>query len=116
MSGNPRRQPAMTQPIMTREIVAQRLSLPTRVLLRYESLGLIRSTRQDEVEGYGPEEIRRLWTVLTLHRELGVNLAGIEAILRLRDHIDELHAHVATLAVELREALEAELDSDRDRA
>jgi MerR family transcriptional regulator/heat shock protein HspR len=101
---------APNEPILPRDQVAHRLALPAAVLRRYEARGLIRVVRRGDIEGYSPAEIRRLWTVLTLQRDLGVNLAGVEAILRLKAHVEELHGRIRTLADELRAALE----SDRD--
>lgn len=112
MTGNPGPHDDPHKVLVTREQVSERFDLPSRVLLRYEARGLVRPVRRGDLEGYGPAEIRQLWTVVTLHRDLGVNLAGIEAILKLRRHVDELHGHVAALAEELRQALEADLDSD----
>lgn len=96
--------------IISRDEVVQRLHVPARLLVRYESRGLVRSVRQGEVEGYEPSELRRVWTVVSLHRDLGINLAGIEAILKLRTHIDEIHANLAQLAHKLGEALESDDD------
>lgn len=99
--------------ILPREQVAERLAVPPRVLVRYEARGLVRSVRQGEVEGYGPAEIRRIWTIVSLQRDLGINLAGVEAVLRLRSHLDEVHRRVARLADDLREAMETdELGTD----
>lgn len=97
-------------PILPREHVAERLSVSPAVLVRFEARGLIRSTRVGAVEGYEPSEIRRIWTILSLRRDLGINLAGVEAILKLRAHLDEVHAHLRDLADRLREALEASHD------
>lgn len=113
VTGNPDPRSDDPNRFLPREVVAERLAMPSRVLLRYEARGLVHPVRRGDAVGYGPAEIRQLWTVVTLHRELGVNLAGIEAILKLRRHVDELHARVATLADELREALEA-VDRDPD--
>jgi MerR family transcriptional regulator/heat shock protein HspR len=83
-------------PIYPRELVAEHLSVTPRLLLRYEARGLVTAVRGDTGEvGYGPSEIRRLWTILSLQRDLGVNLAGVEAILRLRSHVDRLHLVLA---------------------
>ena len=57
------------------------------------------------LEGYGPAEIRRLWTVVSLHRDLGVNLAGVEAILRLRSHVDRLQSCLLQILEEFDEPL-----------
>jgi MerR family transcriptional regulator/heat shock protein HspR len=108
----------MTQPIIPRDRVAEQLAIPVRVLSRYESRGLVRVVHSVdggvEVEGYGPAEIRRAWTIVSLKRDLGINLAGIEAILKLRDHLEEVQGRLQTLARELREALESGPASDDD--
>lgn len=92
--------------ILPREFVAERLSVPTSLLARYEARGLVRSVRVGPIEGYEPSEIRRIWTVVSLQRDLGVNLAGVEAIVKLRAHMDDLHGRLAELARRLSEAME----------
>lgn len=105
----------MTPPILPRELVARQLAISPRLLLRYEERGLIHMERLGDVEGYGPRELRRLWTVVSLHRDLGVNLAGIEVVLRLHDHVAELHRRAHDLSERLHEALEADLaDADEE--
>lgn len=96
------------QVIISREQTAQRLSVSPAVLVRYEAWGLIRSVREGDVEGYEPEEVRKVWTVVSLHRDAGINLAGIEAVLRLREQMDALRLQMSRLAENLRTALEAD--------
>lgn len=98
----------MTRPIIPRDLVARELSVSPRILLRYEALGLIRAAREGPAEGYEPAQIRRLWTIVSFQRELGVNLAGVEVILRLFDRMAEVHRRVGGLAEELREVLDDE--------
>lgn len=97
----------MTNAFFSREQVAERFSVEQRVLNRYEARGLVRAVHRGSEEGYGPDEVRRLWTILSLQRDLGVNLAGVEAILRLRSHVDLLHARLDRLAGEMRELLDS---------
>jgi len=99
-------------PLFSREQVAERLSVPTRVLIRYESRGLVRVTRDGGVEGYQPAEIRRIWSIVTLQRDLGINLAGVEAVLKLRAQVDAIHSQMEQLAVKLREAIEQAPDAE----
>lgn len=101
----------MNPPIIPRDQVAERLAVPVRVLARYEARGLVRPLRRGSEEGYGPAEIRRLWTILSFQRDLGINLAGVEAILKLRDHLAEVHRHLDRLADELREFVESAPDA-----
>ncbi len=97
----------MTPSIYPRDQVAREFSISTRTLLRYEGRGLIRAVRDGDLEGYGPAEIRRAWTIVTFQRDLGINLAGVEVILRLREQIDATHAHLDRLARDLRATLDA---------
>jgi MerR family transcriptional regulator/heat shock protein HspR len=102
----------MSPTIIPRDEVAEHLAIPVRVLNRYEARGLVHAVRQGSVEGYGPAEIRRLWTILSFQRDLGINLAGVEAILKLRDHLGEVHRQLDRLAGELRAVVESESAPD----
>ncbi len=97
----------MSEPIIPREQVAANFAVPATVLIRYEARGLVHSVRTGPVEGYAPREVRRLWTIVSLQRDLGVNLAGVEAILKLHAHLDDLHRRLGTLAADMGAALEA---------
>lgn len=102
--------PVMTRPIFPRELVAEHFMVAPRILIRYESRGLIAPVRDESgTEGYGPEQIRRLWTILSLQRDLGVNLAGVEAVLQLRAHVDRLHECLGRLSHELLAEPEADV-------
>jgi MerR family transcriptional regulator/heat shock protein HspR len=105
----------MTQTIISRSQVAEQLAIPVQVLVRYESRGLVQPIcGEGGMHGYGPAEIRRVWTIVSCQRDLGINLAGVEAVLRLRDHIEELHEQLRALASELRDALEVDPAPDDD--
>ena len=53
-----------------------------------------------------PAQIRRLWSIVSYQRDLGINLAGVEVILQLVDHLSEVHHRVYDLAEELRDLLD----------
>ena len=98
----------MSRRIIPRELVAQRLSISPKVLVRYESLGFVQVSRDPEAsaEGYEPDQVRRLWTIVTFQRDMGVNLAGVEVLLRLCDQMREVHHQLHGLAAELCELLD----------
>ncbi|MFO8015456.1 MAG: chaperone modulator CbpM [Phycisphaerae bacterium] len=52
--------------------------------------------------------MRRLWSVVTLHRDLGINLPGVSAVLRLREQYERVRRDLATLV----EIVERELGPD----
>jgi len=97
----------MSRRIISRDVVAKQLAISPQVLVRYESMGFIHVARSDETasEGYEPDQVRRLWTILSFQRDLGINLAGVEVILRLCDQMREIHQHLHGLAVELHDIL-----------
>jgi MerR family transcriptional regulator/heat shock protein HspR len=98
----------MNRSIVPRQLVARELSITEAMLLRYESLGLVQVARAGPDEGYDPAQVRRIWTIVSFQRDLGVNLAGVEVILRLFDRLAEVHRCVGGLAEELREAIETD--------
>jgi MerR family transcriptional regulator/heat shock protein HspR len=105
----------MNRPIISRERVARELAISSRLLERYERLGLVRAVAEGPEIGYEPAQIRRLWTIVSFQRDLGINLAGIELILQLCDRLAEVHHRVHGLADELRDLLELE-ESDSPTA
>lgn len=83
--------------LLTCEAVCEHLGISRGALERYEQLGLIAPRRADGERRYGPAEIRQAWCVVSLHRDLGINLAGVEAILRMRRQLLDAHEQVRLL-------------------
>ena len=76
----------MTRRIIPRDLAARELAVSTKVLaLRVSGPGASHPRRLEE--GYEPAQIRRLWSIVTYQRDLGINLAGVEVILQLVDHL-----------------------------
>lgn len=105
----------MNPRIISRESVAEHLSVSTQVLLRYEKMGLVHAIREGNVQGYEPTEVRRIWSIVTYQRDLGINLAGVEVILRLREQMHSLHHELTNLAEELRGLAGESGPADRPR-
>jgi MerR family transcriptional regulator/heat shock protein HspR len=96
----------MTRRIIPREIVARELSVSIKALARYESLGLVRAMHDGPLEGYEPAQIRRLWSIVSYQRDMGVNLAGVEVILQLVDNFSQVRRRVDDLVRQFQAALE----------
>jgi MerR family transcriptional regulator/heat shock protein HspR len=65
-------------------IIAERYNIHPQTLRLYEREGLIKPVRTSgNTRLYGEDEIRKLEMILTLTRDLGVNLAGVEVVLKL---------------------------------
>jgi MerR family transcriptional regulator/heat shock protein HspR len=82
--------------------VAERFEIHPQTLRLYEREGLIRPTRSvGNTRLFDEETCERLEFILTLTRDLGVNLAGVEVILNMKDQIDALEFEVRRLASSL---------------
>jgi MerR family transcriptional regulator/heat shock protein HspR len=101
----------MDPAIISREHTAQHLAVAPAVLLRYEACGLVTAVKAGATIGYGPSEIRRLWTIVSLQRDLGINVAGVEAVLKLQARLDELHKRLEDLADQWSDALEMQVEN-----
>ena len=71
--------------------VAEQYQIHPQTLRLYEREGLLAPSRSDgNTRLYTDEDLERLETILNLTRDLGVNLAGIEIILNMRDRMQEM--------------------------
>ena len=75
--------------------VAQRYDIHPQTLRMYEREGLLKPSRTEgNTRLYSPEDLEQLETILTLTRDLGVNLAGVEIILNMRRKMDQMQREV----------------------
>ena len=75
--------------------VARRYDIHPQTLRLYEREGLLKPSRTEgNTRQYSDADLERLETILTLTRELGVNLAGVEIILNMRSKMDRMQAEV----------------------
>ena len=76
-------------------VVAQRYNIHAQTLRLYEREGLLKPSRSDgNTRLYSDEDLERLETILSLTRDLGVNLAGVEIILNMRERIEQMQGEV----------------------
>lgn len=98
------------KPLYMIGVVAEMLKVHPQTLRLYEKKGLIRPSRTEgKTRMYSPEDVEDIARLLRLTRDLGVNLAGIEIILKMRrrmiemqKQIEELLAYVRTEGPETR--------------
>jgi MerR family transcriptional regulator/heat shock protein HspR len=75
--------------------VAELYHLHPQTLRLYERVGLLTPSRsQGNTRLYTDSDLERLEVILNLTRELGVNLAGIEIILNMRDKMAEMQTQM----------------------
>ena len=75
--------------------VAQKYHIHPQTLRLYEREGLLKPSRTEgNTRLYSEEDLEQLETILTLTRDLGVNLAGVEVILNMRRKIQLMQGEV----------------------
>ena len=83
--------------------VSETYGLHPQTLRLYERQGLIRPSRSKGNTRYYTEgDMQRLELILTLTRDLGVNLAGVEVILNMRDKMDAMQREMQRFLEHLR--------------
>jgi MerR family transcriptional regulator, heat shock protein HspR len=95
--------------------VAERFEIHPQTLRLYERQGLIQPVRSaGNTRLYDESTLERLETILTLTRDMGVNLAGVEVILNLREQMESMQAELSRLLDVLeRESLDRAAGIDR---
>ncbi|MBA7536291.1 hypothetical protein ES705_28554 [subsurface metagenome] len=100
-----------TEPRYVISVTARMLGIQTYTLRYYERVGIIEPARsRGNIRLYSERDIALLRRAKTLMEDLGVNLAGVDVILRMVQRMDELQNHVEELESEL-EKLRGEVDN-----
>lgn len=75
--------------------VAEKYAIHPQTLRLYEREGLLRPSRSEgNTRLYTDDDLERLEVILKLTRELGVNLAGVEIILNMREKMSEMQRQI----------------------
>lgn len=93
------------EPVYLISIVAKVLDIHPQTLRQYERENLITPSRSNgRIRLYSQRDIDKIKLILRLTRELGVNLAGVDIILRLKDNVDNMERDIKDLKDELNKA------------
>ena len=83
-------------------IAARMLGVRTHTLRYYEKIGIVQPSRsQGNTRLYSERDVAQLRQMKSLMEDLGVNLAGVEVILRMSQHMAELKQHIEELELEV---------------
>jgi MerR family transcriptional regulator/heat shock protein HspR len=89
-------------------VAAELVGMHPQTLRLYEAKGLVRPSRTPGgTRLYSELDVQRLKLIQRLTTELGLNLAGVEHVLRLQDDLERLHARMERLEAELRAEIAA---------
>jgi MerR family transcriptional regulator/heat shock protein HspR len=94
------------KPLYMIGVVADMLKLHPQTLRMYEKKGLIRPSRTEgQTRRYSAEDVEEIARVNRLARDLGVNLAGIEIILKMRRRMLDMQTQIENLTSYVRTEL-----------
>ncbi|WP_457593983.1 heat shock protein transcriptional repressor HspR [Hydrogenimonas sp.] len=91
------------EPVYLISVVAKVLNIHPQTLRQYEREGLVEPSRtQGRMRLYSQRDIDRIKLILRLTRDLGVNLAGVDIIMQLKEKIDAMQEEIDSLREQLK--------------
>jgi MerR family transcriptional regulator/heat shock protein HspR len=82
--------------------VAEQYQIHPQTLRLYEREGLLKPSRSEgNTRLYTDQDLERLEVILKLTRDLGVNLAGVEIILNMRERMEEMQSQIGQFVTSL---------------
>jgi len=95
------------RPIYMISVAADLVGMHPQTLRLYENKGLVRPKRTPGgTRLYSEADVERLRIIQRLTTELGLNLAGVELVLRLEDELRKAHAQIERLQKQLRDEVQ----------
>jgi len=92
------------RPLYMIGVVAEMLEVHPQTLRFYEKKGLLRPSRSvGRTRMYSQEDVEELGRLLRLTRDMGVNLAGVEVILKMRRRMVDMQKQIQDLLAYVRE-------------
>lgn len=105
------------QPLFTISSIASMLGIHPQTLRLYERQGFVKPARtKGNTRLYSRHDVARIRLILHLTRERGVNLAGVEVILRMQQQLTRLQREIDQLRQALAERRRQEDTRRRQRA
>jgi MerR family transcriptional regulator/heat shock protein HspR len=95
------------RPIYMISVAAELVGVHPQTLRQYEDKGLVRPKRTPGgTRLYSEADVERLRIIQRLTTEVGLNLAGVELVLRLEDELRKAHAQIERLQRQLRDDIQ----------
>ena len=103
------------EPCFTIGVVHQMLGLHPQTLRHYERLGLVRPHRSDgKIRMYSAKDLERIAQIKRWIDELGVNLAGVEVMLKMQESMEQMRDELEREMESMRVHYEGELQRLKD--
>jgi MerR family transcriptional regulator, heat shock protein HspR len=95
------------RPIYMISVAADLVGMHPQTLRIYEQKGLVRPQRTPGgTRLYSEADVERLRIIQRLTTELGLNLAGVELVLRLEDELRKAHAQIERLQAQVQDEIQ----------
>ena len=95
------------RPMYMISVAAELVGMHPQTLRMYETKGLVRPKRTPGgTRLYSEADVERLRIIQRLTTELGLNLAGVELVLRLEDELRKAHAQIERLQAQLKQEVQ----------
>lgn len=103
------------EPCFTIGVVHQMIGLHPQTLRHYERLGLVRPHRKDSnIRMYSAKDLERIALIKRWMEEFGVNLAGVEVMLKMQEQIEQIREEADRERERLRQEYENEIRRLKD--
>ena len=114
MNDDDERRMDQDKPLYVISVAAELVDMHPQTLRLYERKGLIEPSRSaGKTRLYSPRNIEQLREIRRLTQELGVNLAGVEEIIKLRSKLDSLQSSMENRIGHLQGQLEERMSGIR---
>jgi len=99
-----------SEPCYVISVVARMVGVHVQTLRYYERMGIITPSRsRGNIRLYSDRDVDQLRHIKTLTDDLGVNLAGVEVITRLMEHITQMQRQLDEMQAEIEHLKEARI-------
>jgi MerR family transcriptional regulator/heat shock protein HspR len=92
-----RRKQDADRPLYLISVVSQMLEVHPQTLRMYEREGFVTPRRINRQRLYSDKDVERLNLVIELTKDLGVNRAGVDIILRMRSRMEAMHREISDM-------------------
>jgi MerR family transcriptional regulator/heat shock protein HspR len=98
------------RPLLMIGVVCEMFDIHPQTLRLYEREGLVHPKRVGGARRYSAEDLERIRMILNLTKDLGVNRAGVDIILRMRHRIEALHSEMDEMMGHLERGIRKEFE------
>jgi MerR family transcriptional regulator/heat shock protein HspR len=107
---------AGSEPRYVISVAARIVGIETHTLRYYEKIGLVKPYRsKGKIRYYSEADIDRLNHIKTLMSDLGINLAGVEVVMRMAEKMTEMQRRIQEMESDIEQLQQAASDTKRNK-